>query len=229
MLLHTQAQEWIDVAVFAEEGALSTGRLLLEEAQGWQDNEGGSHETQSTRHWGECGWVGVWMDGWMACHNKNNNNLSATLENEKWQIRDHFQRQYYCILIYSNECSFLFTFPVRGLFFCTVHLRLLCALGHSAHFPSQVLLVVAGEWLTDWLGEGKTERQGPPTKHISCHMTMSLPIFLMPIFIVAVVCRILTLCWCTIWTCRIRMITKWQLSHRVWRCGATKKSGRKRN
>lgn len=49
-LRQLQAQEWIDAAVLAEEGALSTGRLLLEEAQGRQDDPRGSHETQSTRH-----------------------------------------------------------------------------------------------------------------------------------------------------------------------------------
>lgn len=50
LLYPFQAQEWIDVALFAEEGALPKGRLLLEEAQGRQDDAGGSHETQSTRH-----------------------------------------------------------------------------------------------------------------------------------------------------------------------------------
>lgn len=63
LLYPFQAQEWIDVALFAEEGALPKGRLLLEEAQGRQDDAGGSHETQSTRHWGECV-VGGWLDGW---------------------------------------------------------------------------------------------------------------------------------------------------------------------
>ena len=52
-LFNLQAEEREHVAVLAEEGAVPPGRLLLEEAQGRQDDEGGPHEAQSAGHGGE--------------------------------------------------------------------------------------------------------------------------------------------------------------------------------
>ncbi len=48
-----QTQEWIHAVVLPEEGALPSRRLLLEEAQGRQDHEGGPHEAQGPGHGGE--------------------------------------------------------------------------------------------------------------------------------------------------------------------------------
>lgn len=42
-----QAQERVHDVVQPEEGAISTGRLLLEEAKGREDDSRGSHETES--------------------------------------------------------------------------------------------------------------------------------------------------------------------------------------
>lgn len=77
------------------------------------------------------------MDGWRVI------NLSA---GEEWQIGDHFPAknnniQMTTLLVHfrpqQNNALFV-PFPV--------YLRVLRALGHSAHFSSQVLLVVTGEW-----------------------------------------------------------------------------------
>jgi hypothetical protein len=53
LFLFGQTQEWLHVVIFAEEGAIPPRRLLLEEAQGRQDDARRSHETQSARNRGE--------------------------------------------------------------------------------------------------------------------------------------------------------------------------------
>lgn len=51
--LFNQTEKWLDVVIFAQESAISSRRLLLEKAQGRQDDARRSHETQSARHRGE--------------------------------------------------------------------------------------------------------------------------------------------------------------------------------
>lgn len=78
------------------------------------------------------------MDGWRVI------NLSA---GEEWQIRDHFPAKNNNI--HNIQMTLLVHFRPQqnnALFLFPVHLRVLRALGHSAHFSSQVLLVVTGEW-----------------------------------------------------------------------------------
>jgi hypothetical protein len=48
-----QAQKRFHAALLEEKSALPTRRLLLEEAQRWQNHTRGSHETQSSRHRGK--------------------------------------------------------------------------------------------------------------------------------------------------------------------------------
>ena len=47
-----QAEEREHAAVLAEEGSVPSRRLLLEEAQGRQDHQGGPHEAQGPGHGG---------------------------------------------------------------------------------------------------------------------------------------------------------------------------------
>ena len=48
-----QTEEWIHAPLLAQESPISKRRLLLEEAQRWQDDERGSYEAKSPRHRGE--------------------------------------------------------------------------------------------------------------------------------------------------------------------------------
>ena len=47
-----QAQVRVDAAVLAQEGAVQTGRVLLEEEEGREDHQGGPHEAQGPGHGG---------------------------------------------------------------------------------------------------------------------------------------------------------------------------------
>lgn len=155
-----QTQERIDVALFAEKGAIPAGWLLLEEAQGWQDDAGGSHETQSTRHRGE--WAFRWMPGWR---------VLVVIICQWRQIRDRFHKKYSNDIILSPH-------PLH-----VVHLRLLCALCHTAYLPSPVLLAVTGE-------QRPTDSQDKETKKLNRKIYSFPPVL--------VIFRIPTLCWCTI-------------------------------
>ena len=46
MLSSPQATEWVHDSVQQEEGEVPKGRLLLEEAERWQDDAGGPHEAE---------------------------------------------------------------------------------------------------------------------------------------------------------------------------------------
>ena len=52
-LFFFQAEEWLNASVLAQEGPLPQGRLLLEEEEGREDHEGGSHEAKGPGNGGK--------------------------------------------------------------------------------------------------------------------------------------------------------------------------------